>query len=70
VKFNERSLGALAEATDYTSKIIRNWIYAISYGVVVSEGKLAISLTQNNSTEMRRRTYGHTFGNISLYFSL
>lgn len=54
------------QMTNNEGRYIRNGVYAISYGAVVSSEKLTVSLLQNTSTEMRRGTYSHEVGNISV----
>ncbi len=62
---------ANTEANSYNRQnIIRHFIFSVNYGAVISTGKFAISYMQNTSTEMRKNTYSHEFGNISLYFTL
>ena len=69
VKFDNRS-SDVPVANTYAAAAIRHLVYAINYGAVVSSGKFAISFIQNTSTEMRRGTYSHEVGNISVYFIL
>ncbi len=70
VKFDNRQSAIPSGINTYSAGDIRNWVYAINYGVVVSSGKFAISFIQNTSTEMRRSPYSHEVGNISVHFTL
>ena len=70
VKFDNRLSVIPSDINNYAARDIRNWVYAINYGAVVSSGKFAISFIQNTSTEMRKGTYSHEVGNISMCFIL
>jgi hypothetical protein len=70
VKFDNRQSVNPALINSNSAKDIRNCVYAINYGVVVSTGKFAMSFIQNTSTEIRKGTYSHEVGNVSLYFIL
>ncbi|QNA45879.1 lipid A deacylase LpxR family protein [Lacibacter sediminis] len=67
---DSRRLDMLTGINSHTPSDIRNMVYAINYGVVLSSGKCALSFVQNTSSEMRKGTYSHEVGNISLYFHL
>lgn len=70
VKWDSRDPASATSNNNYFNNSIRHWVYAVNYGVVVSTGKFSMSFIQNSSTELRRNTYSHEVGNISLYFIL
>jgi lipid A 3-O-deacylase len=70
VKLGNRQSAMTSASDNYAATDIRNCVYAINYGMVISSGKFAISFTQNSSTELRKGTYSHEVGNISMYFIL
>ena len=70
VKFDARLSPESSTEINYSSEIIRNRIYSVNYGVVISTGKFALSFIQNTSTELRKHTYSHEVGNISMYITL
>jgi hypothetical protein len=43
--------------------------FSMTYGIVVSKGRLGLSLTQTRTTTMLKGLYGHEIGNLSLYFN-
>lgn len=69
-KRDPESIVGYAEINGSQQKLIRHFVYSASYGAVVSTGKFAISYMQNSSTELRKKTYSHEYGNLSLFFNL
>jgi len=68
MKFEPRA--ASVTSINNSQSSVRRIVNSISYGIVVSEGKFCISFTQNSSTELKKGTYSHEVGNISMYFCL
>lgn len=62
--------GNSSSLSDYSDSGIRHFVYSIGYGVVMARGKFGLSFIQNTSSEMKKGTYSHEFGNISMYFAL
>ncbi len=54
----------------YSNSGIRHCVYSIDYGVIVSKGRFGLSFIQNTSSEWKKSTYSHEFGNVSLYLGL
>jgi hypothetical protein len=50
-------------------RALRNWMYGINYGAVVSSGNFSISFTQNTSSPAMKGLYSHEVGNISIFFA-
>jgi len=48
---------------------LNHLVYSINYGAVLSCGHISVSVLQNSSSMLIKRTYNHDFGNISFYYN-
>jgi lipid A 3-O-deacylase len=63
----KREEGELIKYQNYQT--IEHIIYQADFGTVMSYGQFSISVSQNISSMLIRNTYGHEYGNVSLYFA-